>query len=360
MRSKNGMTDMTEPKVTSLDITYQSLVRVVVVVAVVAAAYYLRQILAVLLFAVVIASGIEPGVKLLKRYRVPRLVAVLLIYLVTIGAVIGVIYLILPSLVDEVSSFLDSFPRYQRVLLEQVRSLQGLPFYSAFSQNAESIILNPPLDITSVGGGTLALAASLFGGAASAIILIVVSFYLASQEKGIERFLRLVTPLRNEEYVIDLWTRSQTKIGQWLRGQLLLGAIVGFLVFLALTILGIRFALMLGILAAIFELVPIIGPILAAVPAVFFGFLVSPLLGLTVAIVFTLIQQTESHLLVPIVMHKAIGLNPLVIIISLLVGAKLGGILGMFLAVPMSAIIVEFLMDTDRKKRGLFHSGAPS
>ena len=347
-------------KPTQLDITYQSLIRVAVIGAGIVALFYLRQIVAALLFAVVIASGIEPGVRWLQRYRLPRILAVLIIYLTAIAVLVGAIYLIMPVLADEFAAFLDSFPRYQRILLQELRSFRDLPFYSLFSENAEEIILNPPFDIRSAGGSAIDLIFGLFGGIVSGLILFVVSFYLASQEKGIEQFLRMITPLRHEEYVLDLWARSQAKMGQWLRGQLLLGAIVGVLVYLALTLIGIRYALILAFLAAVFELIPIIGPILAAAPAVFLAFLSSPLLGLIVAGVYAAIQQTESHLLVPLVMRHTVGLNPLLVVIALLVGAKLGGILGLFLAVPVASIVVEFVMDTDRKKRGLFQFGGSS
>lgn len=343
-----------------IDITYQSLMRVVVVGVTLALLFYLRDILAALLFAVVIASGLEPPIRWFQKRHVPRILAVLIIYVVTIAIFAGAIYLVVPALSDEFSSFLDSFPRYQRILLQELRSFQSLPFYSLFSENAESIILNPPFDLISAGSSAFDIIFSIFGGVVSGVVLIVVSFYLASQEKGIEYFLRLITPLKNEEYVIDLWSRSQAKMGQWLRGQVLLGAILGVLVYLALTILGIRYALSLAILAAIFELIPIIGPILAAVPAVFLAFLNSPFSALIVAIVYTLIQQIESHLIVPIVMQRTVGLNPLIVVIAILVGANLGGVLGIFLAVPIASVVVEFLTDTDRKKRGLFQFGAPA
>ncbi|MBI4132702.1 MAG: AI-2E family transporter [Candidatus Sungbacteria bacterium] len=351
---------MPASKTTPFDLTYQSLFRIVIVGAALVTLYFLQQIVIALLFAVVIASGIEPGVRWFHRFRVPRILAILIIYIVSIGILVGAVYLILPALVDEFSAFLDSFPRYQRILLQELRSFQDLPFYSSFSENAESIILNPPFDLRTLGASALDILVSIFGGVFSVVLLIVVSFYLANQERGVERFLRLITPLRWEEYAIDLWSRSQAKMGQWIRGQLLLGFIVGVLVYLALTILGIRYALILALLAAVFELIPIVGPILAAVPAVFFGFLSSPLLGLVVAVVYIIIQQAESHLLVPIIMQRTVGLNPLVIIIALLVGARLGGVLGMFLAVPIASVVVEFLMDADRKKRGLFQSGTPS
>lgn len=342
------------PRILQIDITYHSLIRIVVVGAVAFVFFSLRQIVAALLFAVVIASGIEPMIRWFGRRRVPRLVAVLIIYLFAFAFIAGVVYVVVPIIVDEANTFLDSFPRYQRTLLRELRTFQDLPFYSFFSENAEDLILNPPFDLGTIGSGTLDVIFGIFGGILSGIILVVVSFYLASQEHGIEHFLRMVTPLQDEEYALDLWNRSQAKMGQWFRGQALLGLIIGVLVYLALTLLGIPYAFLLALLAAIFEIVPIIGPILAAAPAVFFALLESPILGLIVVITYVVIQQLESHLVVPLVMRRAVGLNPLVIIIALLAGARLGGILGMFLAVPIAAVLVEFLTDTDRKKRGLF------
>ncbi len=328
--------------------------RAVIVLVILVALFQIKDIVAALLFAVVVASAIEPGVQWFRRYKVPRILSVLIIYIAAIGVLAGLIYLIVPPVAEEFTSFLDSFPRYQRVLLQELRSFQDLPFYSFFSVNAENIILNPPFDLADSGGKALDLIFAVFGGIVSGIILIVVSFYLASQEKGIEKFLRMITPLRHEEYALDLWSRSQAKMGYWLRGQLLLGLMVGVLVYLALILLGVRYALILALLAAAFEIIPVIGPILSAVPGVFFAFLSSPLLGLIVAIVYVVIQQIESHVLVPLVLHKSVGINPLVVIIALLVGAKLGGILGMFLAVPLASVAVELITDIDRHKRGLF------
>ncbi|RJQ35959.1 AI-2E family transporter [Candidatus Parcubacteria bacterium] len=335
----------------SLDISYTSYIRAVIVVAVTVALVYLSQIIVALLFAMVIASGIEPGVRWFARYRVPRIAAVLLIYVIAIAVLGTALALVLPPLVDEFTAFLDDFPRYQRVLLQELRAFEDLPFYTYFSENAQQFILNPPFDLRTVGSSALDLIVAFFGGIGSALILLVVSFYLASQERGIEQFLRLVTPLRSEEYVIGLWQRTQTKLGRWLRGQLILGLIIGVLVYFTLIILGVPYAFTLALLAAVLELVPIIGPILAAIPAVFFGFLDSPVRGLVVAAAYVLIQQIESHLLVPLVMRQALGLNPLIVIIGLLAGAKLGGIIGMFLAVPLASVIAEFLVDTDRKRR---------
>lgn len=346
-------------KITQYDISYRAIFRVLAVAALVAGVFYLSDIVLALLFAVVIASGIEPAVEWFGRYRIPRIAAVLLIYVLAAAMLAGVIYLIIPLLVDEFNVFLETYPLYQRQLLKELREFRNVPFYSFFSETVTDVILNPPFELGRLTTSTLGFLFSLFGGVVSGIILIVVSFYLASQERGIEYFIRMVTPLKHEAYAIDLWQRAQAKIGHWLRTQLLLGLLVGALVYIGLTLLGIRYALSLGVLAAVFELVPIIGPILAAVPAVLLALLSSPFLALGVALMYVVIQQIESHLVVPLVMRRTVGLNPLVVIIALLVGAKVAGILGIFLSVPVAAVAVEFIADRDRRRREAFPFGSP-
>lgn len=203
------------------------------------------------------------------------------------------------------------------------------------------------------GGGVLTVFKSIFSGIVMIVATFVLSFYLALQENGVRKFLQFITPKQYEDHILDLWQRSQKKLGNWLQGQLLLGFIIGVLVFIALSILGIPYAPILALLAAIFELVPVAGPIIAAIPAVLLAFLISPIKGILTLVVYFIIQQTENHIIVPNVMKKAVGLNPVVIIIALLVGAKLGGIIGMLLAVPTAAVLMEILREKGEDMEGL-------
>ena len=136
-------------------------------------------------------------------------------------------------------------------------------------------------------------------------------------KKGIETFLGSVVPEKYEGYVIDLWKRSELKVGRWMQGQLLLALMVGLVVYIGLSIIGIKYALALGILAMVLEIVPMVGPVLAASPAVFLGFIQSPSLGLWLIVFYTVVQQLENHIIVPKVMQKAVGLNPIIIIIAM-------------------------------------------
>lgn len=207
-------------------------------------------------------------------------------------------------------------------------------------------------------GGMVRSLSVFFGGFLSLILIVVLSFYLAAQEKGIENFLRLISPVKSRSYVVSLWKRSQEKIGLWFQGQMLLGVLVGVLAFLGLTILGIESALFLAVIMMVFEIIPVFGPILAAVPGVAIAFTegirgVDPGLtaGLFVALFYFIIQQFESHLIYPLVVRKVIGIPPVLVIVALVVGAKMAGFLGILLSVPITAIIMEFLNDLAKERK---------
>lgn len=340
-----------------IDVTFATFLRLFAVGALAVVAYMLLPVITALLFAVVIASAIEPIIQRGKQYGIPRIPVIVILYLVAALLFLGAIYFVLPAVAGELQNFLSSYPIYLRELFREVQSFTGIPAYDLLVESGQELIAIAPDAFKGVAAGTFQFAAGIFGGVAMAVVTIIISFYLAAQERGIESFLRLISPLEYEEYVVDLWLRAQNKMGQWLRAQLLLGAIVGILVYIGLAVLGIRYRLAFALFAAVLEIIPVIGPIVAAVPAVAVAFVQGPLLGLIAMIVYFVIQQVESHLIVPTVMRRAIGLNPLVVVIALLVGGALGGVLGLFLAVPVASVVVEFLTDTDRKKRGVFQYG---
>jgi len=180
------------------------------------------------------------------------------------------------------------------------------------------------------------------------------SFYFAINEKGIEEFLRILTPKEKEEYIVGLWKRSQAKIGLWMQGQLLLGVLIGVLVYLVLAVLGVPYALPLGVIAGLFELIPVFGPILSAVPGIALAFTTG---GFTLALMvlgaYVIIQQLENNLIYPLVVTKVVGVPPVLVILALLIGAKLAGILGILLSVPLAAVLQEVFDDWGKFKKGV-------
>ena len=180
----------------------------------------------------------------------------------------------------------------------------------------------------------------------SIVVVLSLTFYMLVKEEGMKKFLVSVTPGDHQEYVIFLFDRIHNKIGRWMFGQLALMFIMFLLSFAVLLIFKVPFALLLAVMVGLLEIIPYLGPIIAATLITIFGFLVSPLTGLLVLGSFTALQQIEGHVIVPQVMKKAVGLNPVVVILVLLIGIKLGGIMGAILSVPLATVASIFIGDT--------------
>jgi predicted PurR-regulated permease PerM len=207
----------------------------------------------------------------------------------------------------------------------------------------------------SASGATLtsvyAHVVKFFGGFISLVIIFVMTFYLTIQRDPIKKILTTVLPETMLPQWLDVAEKMKEKMGLWIRGQLLLSLTVGILVFCGLKILVIKYALVLGLFVAVLEFLPYIGPILASIPAMFIAFSDKGLVGFfTVMVMYFVIQQFENHLIVPKVMQKAVGLNPIVSIVSVLSGAKLAGVLGALVAIPVATALSVLLQHVLAKK----------
>ena len=313
--------------------------------------YVLKDVLIIFLFALIIASAISPFANWLDDKKFPRLLGVLLLYLVVLALIIAILSLIIPYVSQDISQLTSTLPQLvTKVSISLEKVQQGSPQYLDFLSEIQNILQGFSDYLQQSSQSIIGLIISIFGGVMSAIAILIISFYLSVTKKGIESFLGSIVPEKYEGYAIDLWKRAELKVGLWLQGQLLLGLIMGLLVYVGLSLMDIKFALILGFLAAILEIVPMVGPVLAAIPAIFLAFLLSPALGLWVIVFYIIVQQLENHLLVPVVLGKTVGLNPVVVIIALLIGQQFAGVPGMILSVPVATIIVEMMDDFAKHK----------
>ena len=263
----------------NISITAGTITKTILIALLFVSLYFLRDLVLALLTAVVVASAIEPATRWFGRFGVSRILAVIFMYLTIAAVVVAIFYFLVPPLLDDAGSISTILPQYIESFnfsaLQNSQMFQQQNIVGEISQNIPftDIIGQLKNTLSSVSGGFFKIVSAIFGGALSMILIVVVSFYLAVQERGIENFLKAITPIKNEEYIIGLWKRSQHKIGLWMQGQLLLGLLIGVMVYLGLTILGIKYALLLALLSAVFEIIPLFGPILAATPAVILGFL---------------------------------------------------------------------------------------
>ena len=332
-----------------------SIIKTLLIIVSFLALFYLRNLVLVVLAAVVIASSIEPATRWFVKNRIPRAVAVILIYAAIILILVSVFYFVVPPLLGDTANLLSTLPKYLNVselvgkngLFGVPSAIQGI----AGGSTLPELISGLSRALGESPGKFLETIIAVSGGVLSFFLIVVLSFYLSAEEDGVVKFLRLVTPLRNEEYVVSLWRRSQTKIGLWMQGQLLLALLIGVLVFLGLTVLGVRHALPLAFLSALFEIIPIFGPILSAVHGIAVAVVDGGLtLGLLVVGLYVIIQQFESNLIYPLVVKKVVGVPPLLVILALIVGFQLGGFLGALLSIPIAAALVEYLDDVVREK----------
>lgn len=336
---------------TQISITTGTIVKILVILAGAWLLFYLRDLVLVVITAVVIASAMEPAVRAFMRYRMPRILAVILLYVVVLSAITGLIYVFVPQVLNELTGFATEVPKYLDILnrigaYNQYAAIFGLPSPENVSPSDIVSQAQNELHLNGIFGNAFGAAASLFGGLFSFVLILVLSFYFTMSQTGIDDFLSVITPRKYRGYVLDLWDRSRHKIGLWMQGQVLLGVIIGVLVYLGLSILGVKHALLLAILAAFFELIPVFGPTLAAVPAVLIGFADGGLtVGLLVIALYVILQQFENHLIYPLVVTKVVGVPPLLVILGLIIGAKLAGFLGILISVPMVATLQELVRD---------------
>ncbi len=335
----------------TLNISSGTIIRIILIGFCFYLAYILRDILLVVLTAVTIAAAIEPLNKFFIKRKIPRVFSVIIIFLSVALIVAGAFYLFLPTFISDVLGILDSIPRYIDTTnllgpFDQMAIGGSLPNLSI-----QNIIDSLSLTFSNVTGGLFTTVSGFFGGIVSFILIVVLSFYLSVQEDGVGNFLRVITPDYYENYVLDLWRRSEKKIGLWLQGQLLLGVIIGILTFLGLSILGVKGALFLSLIAMVLELIPIFGIILAIIPA--FAVALSDggaTLGFLVIGLYVIIQQFENHLIYPLVVRKIVGIPPILVILTLIIGLKLAGFIGVILSIPAAAILIEILNDIEKKK----------
>ncbi len=318
--------------------------------------YLLRDTVMVVLAAVVIASAIEPATRWFMKYRFPRTLAVVVIYLCISVVLFGLVYFLLPSLLSDSSTFLSQIPDYIGSLdLRPVLEKLSVPESSTVIQNLSATLsagdlLSSMRSLITIPGGAFRTISTIFGGVFSFVLIIVLSFYLTVRENGIADFLRIITPHKHLPYVLELWKRSQKKIGQWMQGQLLLMILVGVLVYLGLTILGVKHAFLFAVLSGLFEVIPLFGPILSSIPAVLVAYTQGGLsLALLAVGLFVIIQQFENHLIYPLVVNKVVGVPAIVVILALVVGAELAGFLGALLSVPLAAVLMELIQDSKQR-----------
>lgn len=334
---------MTETR--NINISVASILKVFLVLLGVGFLYLIRDILALVFVAWVLASAFFPAVDwFYRQFKIPRPLGLAVMYLVIGGGFLVVLILLLPVVVDQFKQLAGVFPEYIHQFNQWwvgfTHSTSPLPDLENISQT------------TNIASNLLNTIFGVFSTVLSILMVMVMTFYFTASENSLRRGIMTLLPDKYSPYVTQMLTRVQYRLGMWLRGQLILSILVGALVFVGLTILGVKYALLLALLAAVLEIVPFIGPVIAGAIAAILTLSISQSLPTTLLVIglYIVVQQLENNLITPKVLGGAIAINPLWVIIAILVGAKIGGVVGALIAVPVVAVLGEILKDVWGKR----------
>lgn len=300
--------------------------------------FLIREILFALFVSLLLSSVIEPLATHFEKKRIPRVLAALLIYIGLFG-IIGISFAVLiPVIFRDVPEVTQQLQQY----IHTFSLTNKIPFLQDISSNLIFTEARIQTLFTQVG--------EIFGGIFSFLLVLVFTFYLVIQKDPLHQIVHSVVPDTHLSRVLASIQKVRDTLGAWFRGQLILGLISGTVVFIGLSLFGIKYAAICALLAGILEFVPYLGPVSASVPALLLAFIQGgPGLFLLVLIFYIVIQQIQNNFIVPKVMQKAIGLNPVLSIVAVLVGAQFAGILGALIALPVATALKTILQDIFKK-----------
>jgi len=336
----------TRPPDTPRALIRYALASATLTVALVWTLYLVRDTLLLIYVAGLIAVGLSPLVDRIeqqrfpRRIRLPRWAAILSVYIALFTVIILFVMLMVPPLASQARDFLavapDLLSRAQQWLIDQGILTREITISDAVRQAPSGTDA-----VTTVVGAIWGFIGGIFG----LLTILIVTFYLLVDSDNIVRALVRLFPRQERARVRDAFRRAGEKVSAWMAGQLLLGAIIGTTAAIGLWMLGVPYFYVLALIAGIGELIPVVGPLLAAIPAVLVALSVGPGTSIGVAIFYVIQQQVENHVLVPKVMSRQVGISPVVVIMALLFGGSLLGLVGAILAVPTAAILQVLLQE---------------
>lgn len=317
-----------------LEISWQSLWRFFGFCALIAFVYFTRRVIGILFVSVVISLGLDPFVSFLESKKINRLLGTLIVFFLLFLLVSLGVYFMIPVLTIEASGFL----KHLHDITYSIFGV-GLPenLVDALTFGRDKVfefLSDADISVTQTITNLLSAGISIFA-------TILITFYLSIEKDGAERLLKVVLPDAYERSVLKIFQHFKIKIRRWFVAQLGLSFVVGAVVWAGLSILGVRYSLVLGVIAAIFELVPVIGPILVGALAFLIAIPDSFLLGVYTILFFFVVQQLENHVLIPVIIGRTMKVHPVVVLLSLLAGGEIAGLLGVILAVPVAVIAQE-------------------
>jgi len=338
---------MGERNSTEIHISVKTILKIALIIVGAWLLYFFRDLAVVLVTSFVLAVVIDPLADVFEKRKIPRFLAVLVVYIGLLAILSLVFSLIIPPVFVEVKEAIRDVLNYWDKFSSGYTALQSIEMKEILS-HLESTVGTLETGVSKVAGGAYGVAAGIFGSLFNFILILLLALYMVIYEEQLKGFVYSFVPKDKLALIDKCAVELKKKLSSWIKGQLISCLTLWFTVYIGLLIIGVPYALALSLLAGMLEAIPYMGAI-AAIPSVFLAFTISPWKAVFVAALFFVAQEVNNNLIVPKVMQKAVGLNPLVIVLAMVVGGKLAGLLGIILAIPV-ALSIKILLDVFHNK----------
>lgn len=330
----------------TLDISWATIFKIGTATLLFYILYLIKDIIILIIFSLVISTLLNPAVEFLQKFRIKRVLAVSLVFIFMFGFLGFSIYWISLAFVSEIKSITILLNNYSDKLVVPFKAL-GLEIF----QNTESFVSSLESWLNNASKSIISAISVFFGGIFTSISIFFLSFFFSLEEKWVEKTIHLIFPKRYEVLAQDIWIKSQRKISLWFSIRILTSIFVALATFITLKIFKVDYSISLSFFVGITNIIPYLGPLLAGSVIGFLILFEDWLKAVFVVIVFILIQQLEGSILSPILMNKFIGLSPVLVLISLIIGIRIFGPLGVILSIPLTGILFDFLKEFLKKRK---------
>ncbi len=298
--------------------------------------WLVRELIFSFFIAFIVMSVLNPWVSYLERKKIPRALSTLLSFIIIFGLIGYLFFWLIPPIAKEITLLFKNLPK----------------IIESFNPNASSILENEffSKSLPNITNNAFKFLKNVLSNLIFTISTIFFSFYFLVEENILRKFLVRFFD-KDDAYKVEIaMDQTEKRLRAWFWGQFILMLIIGTVTFIGLSLLNVKYTLALSLIAGLLEIVPILGPVIATIPAFIIAFSDSAFSGLAVIALFFVIQQAENQIIVPYVMKKAVGLNPIVTLAALIVGGRIGGFLGILLAIPVTLFIETIFTEYIKSK----------
>ncbi len=321
---------------TKIEISTWTVIKVFLIALVFYLLFFIRDIIALLFIVLILVATFSPVVKNWQK-KIGRVLSIISLFILLLIIFATVFYIIIPPLVNQVAELANSIPQY--IADTNFDSLRQ------YTPEIRKTLENLSANLGLLTSNIFTLTAGIIGGIFTILMIIVLTFYMLLDEANIREYISSLFSPKHKESGIGVINKIAYKIGSWFQGQIFLGIIVFIIDFIGLSIIGVPYALILALIAGLLEIIPTVGPFISGAIAALFALTISPWKALFVVIYYLAVQIIENNILVPKIMQKAVGISPVVIIVAILIGAKLMGIVGAILAIPLAASLSVIILE---------------